>query len=219
MKQKKYALIVLILTLLFIQGCSTEEQISIDSDDYPEIIKDDYGGQTAIFKAIHFRDTQNGYLSADNNSYIVPREPSLRKSIFETPKLPIFHGEGYADISLKFKCRWVGALNNSNSSENEVTNFLIGIRTFDQFGDKVKYERDYFHTGLMYWTPTYINENGSINGIATTDGFIEFPIRRIKIDDIDDSISLSIMNLEAGTEVEFENVEIHTYPIISTVNN
>ncbi|MCP4746118.1 MAG: hypothetical protein GY874_08245 [Desulfobacteraceae bacterium] len=83
----------------------------------------------------------------------------------------------------------------------------------------MKYERDYFHTGLMYWTPAYKNENGSINGIAKTDGFIEFPIRRIKIDDIDDSISLFIMNLEAGTEVEFENVEIHTYPIISTVNH
>ncbi len=165
---------------------------------------DGRGGWTTELKAKHFDIIEHAYL--ENNILQIPRTGAIQSGCaFYSPKLPVFHDSGLADIRIDLKARWTGFID--FNAEPDVDLFRVSVATTsDRYA-----KRAYFHTGLMYKSVDYYGNNGVNHYIANTAGWVSFYINNINVNQ-DDEIWFKVCDIEGGTSASIRKAQIHTYP-------
>jgi hypothetical protein len=171
----------------------------------PKSWPDGRGGLTTEFKGEHFDIIEHAYVS--NNVVIIPRTGSIQAGCaFYSPKVPVFHGDGYANIRISLQARWSGFIDVNKESDAEL--FRVSVATSSNPYAK----RAYMHTGLMYKEVDYIGNNGINHYIANTSGWKNFNINHIKVSE-GDEIWFKVCDIEGGSNISVRSARIHTYPV------
>ncbi len=183
------------------------------SGDLPEVVFDDQGGRTIVFRAQHFEERQGGQMTADG--YHLPMSPKYTACVFRTPYVPITHGNGYAEITVELEMDWNGFLKFTlPKPKTRETNFQFVVGYLHENGRWIDEELEYFHTGLAQNSVMdYDRGDGWYHFIVDTGGFLQHPLKPYPVR-MNESIYLEICSVTPMTDVTIKQVKVHTYPVL-----